>query len=248
MTFKQRLASGELIVGTWVKTPEPSVVEVLAMSDLDCLVLDAEHAPFDRRDIDAGVLAAQRSGKPLLVRIAAHRPEYALQALDCGATGIVIPHVRTVHDAQAAVSMCHYGPGGRGYAGSSRAAGYTGTPMPEHLANSAAKTIVILQIEDPEAVDVIEDIAAVQGVDALFIGRIDLSVAMAKSPDDPAVVEVMTTICAAARRANRIVGMFLSRPEDVTLWRAHGASLFLLGSDQSFLLSGAAALCATARS
>jgi 2-keto-3-deoxy-L-rhamnonate aldolase RhmA len=248
MTFKQRLANRDLIIGTWVKTPEPSVIEVLGLSDLDCLVLDAEHAPFDRRDVDAGVLAAQRSAKPILVRIAANRPEYALQALDCGATGIVVPHVRSVEEARAAVRMCHYGVGGRGYAGSSRAAGYTAIPMPQHLAHSAVRTVTILQIEDPEAVEVIDEIAAVEGVDALFIGRIDLSVAMNKSPDDHAVIEVITKICAAARRADRTVGMFLSSPADVAPWREHGASLFLLGSDQGFLLSGAAALCAAARS
>lgn len=248
MSFKQRLASGDLIVGTWIKTPEPSVVEVLAMSELDCLVLDAEHAPFDRRDIDRGVLAAQRSSIPLLVRIPAARPEYALQALDCGATGIVVPHVRSAEEARLAVRMSHYGAGGRGYAGSSRAASYTRTPMPEHLANSAARTTVILQIEDPEAVEVIDEIVSVEGADAVFVGRIDLSVAMGKTPDDPAVVEAVMQVCQAAKRHGRTVGMFLSRVEDVPFWREQGASLFLLGSDQSFLLSGAAQLCKAARS
>lgn len=248
MTFKARLASGDLIVGTWIKTPDPSVVEVLALSDLDCLVLDAEHAPFDRRDIDLGVQAALPAAKPLLVRIPAARPEYALQALDCGATGLIVPHVRSAAEAHAAVRMSLYGPGGRGYAGSSRAAGYTRTPMAQHLANSAAKTVVILQIEDPEAVDAIEEIAAVDGVDALFIGRIDLSVAMGKSPDDQAVVDSVAKVCASAKRHGRTVGMFLSRVEEVPYWRERGASLFLLGSDQAFLLSGAAQLYKAARS
>lgn len=248
MTFKERLASGELTVGTWIKTPEPSVVEVLALTDLDCLVLDAEHAPFDRRDIDLGVQAARPLAKPILVRIPAARPEYALQALDCGATGLIVPHIRSAAEAQAAVRMSHYGKGGRGYAGSSRAASYTRTPMAEHLANSAANTVVILQIEDPEAVETIDDIAAVEGVDALFVGRIDLAVAMGKSPDDPEVIESVATICASARRNGRIVGMFLNRVEDVPYWRERGASLFLLGSDQAFLLSGASQLCKAARS
>jgi 2-keto-3-deoxy-L-rhamnonate aldolase RhmA len=247
MSLKARLASGELTIGTWVKTPEPSVIEVLGMTELDCLVLDAEHAPFDRRDIDAGVLASKSSGKPLLVRIPANRPEYALQALDCGATGIVVPHVRSAAEARAAIRMCHYGPGGRGYAGSSRAASYTRSSMSAHLANSAANTVCILQIEDIEAVEHIDDIAAAEGADALFIGRIDLSVAMGMSPDDPAVIEAVASICAAARRHRRPVGMFLSRVEDVPHWREQGATLFLLGSDQQFLLSGAAKLVEAAR-
>ena len=247
MNFKDRLAQRELIVGTWVKTPDVSVVEVLSLTELDCLVLDAEHAPFDRRDIDGGVMAAQRSGKPILVRIPAARPEYALQALDCGATGIVVPHVRSAAEAEAAVRMCHYGAGGRGYAGSSRAANYTRTAMPDHLANSAAKTVVILQVEDPEAVEAIEEIAGVDGADALFVGRIDLSVAMGKSPDDPAVIEAVARVCEAAQRHGRTVGMFLSRVEDVAQWRERGASLFLLASDHAFLLAGAASLCEAVR-
>jgi 2-keto-3-deoxy-L-rhamnonate aldolase RhmA len=247
VNLKEKLARGDLIVGTWVKTPEPSVVEVLAMTELDCLALDAEHAPFDRRDIDASLLAGRSAGKPVLVRIPANRPEHALQALDCGAAGVVVPHVRSAAEASAAVRMCHYGAGGRGYAGSSRAAGYTRTPMSSHLNESAANTICILQIEDIEAVEQIEEIAAVEGVDALFVGRIDLAVAMGKVPDDPAVVQAVAQVCAAARRHQRRVGMFLSRVEDVRSWREQGATLFLLGSDQSFLLSGAAQLVDAAR-
>lgn len=247
MTFKERLASRMLTVGTWIKTPDPTIVEVLGSTDLDCLVLDAEHAPFDRGEIDLCVQAAQHSGKPVLVRIAAARSEYALQALDCGATGIVVPHVRSGAEAKAALRMCHYGRGGRGYAGSSRAAGFTRTPMADHLANSTARTVVILQIEDPEAIDDIDAIAQVSGVDALFVGRIDLSVAMGKSPDDPEVVAAVEQVCAAGKRHGRVIGMFLSRVADVCTWQERGASLFILGSDQSFLLSGAAQLSEAAR-
>ena len=247
MTFKERLSSGMLTVGTWIKTADPAIIEVLSVSELDCLVLDAEHAPFDRRDIDHCLQAAQPSRMPVLVRVAAARPEYALQALDCGATGIVVPHVRSAEEAAAALRMCHYGRGGRGYAGSSRAAGFTRTPMGDHLKNSAARTVVILQVEDPEAIEDIDAIAQVAGVDALFVGRIDLAVAMGKSPDDQEVVEAVEHVCAAAQRHGRPVGMFLSRVADVPYWRERGASLFLLGSDQAFLLSGAAQLAEAAR-
>jgi 2-keto-3-deoxy-L-rhamnonate aldolase RhmA len=119
--------------------------------------------------------------------------------------------------------------------------------MREHLDNSASKTVVILQIEDPEAVKAIDEIAAVDGVDALFIGRIDLAVAMGEAPDDPAVVAAVAEVCAAAQRHGRIAGMFLNRVEDVSYWRQRGASLFLLGSDHTFLLYGAAELSKAAR-
>ncbi len=246
MTLKQRLAAGELIVGSFVKTPSPIVVEVLALTALDCLCLDAEHAPFDRLAIDGCAMAARAGAKDLLVRVPAASAEHILNALDCGATGIVAPHVRSADEARALVRMARYGAGGRGYAGSSRAARYTTRSMAEHLERSS-DTVVIAQIEDPEAIDDIEAIAAVDGVDALFVGRVDLTVAYAAaSQDEPRVVAAVERVCAAGRANGRAVGMFLARAGDIPQWRAQGASLFLLGSDHAFLLAGAAALMATA--
>ncbi len=247
--LKQRLAGGELLVGTFVKTPSPIVVEVLTLSALDVLCLDAEHAPFDRAAIDSCVFAARAGGMDVVVRVPSAAPEHLLNALDCGAAGVVVPHVRSAGEARAAVKACHYGSGGRGYAGSSRAAGYTTVPMSQHKANSAARTVVIAQIEDPEAIEAIDEIAAVEGIDALYIGRVDLAVAYgAEKLDDPRVVTAMETVCAAAKQHGRPVGMFLSRLEEVALWRAKGATLFLLGSDHGFLLSGAADLHRSVRS
>jgi len=241
--FKQRLADGELLVGSFVKTPSPVIVEVLALTGLDCLCLDAEHAPFDRGTLDLGILAARAAGKDVLVRIPSAAPEHCLNALDCGATGVVVPHVRCAAEARAVVQACQYGAGGRGYAGSSRAALYTMRTMADHLAASAAGSTVIVQIEDVEAIDAIDEIAQVPGVDALFVGRVDLTVAYgADSQDDPRVVAAVEAVCDAGRRHARPVGMFLARPEDVPAWRAKGATLFLLGSDHGFLLAGAAEL------
>jgi 2-keto-3-deoxy-L-rhamnonate aldolase RhmA len=247
MTLKQRLAAGELIVGTFVKTPSSIVVEVLALSALDCLCLDAEHAPFDRIAVDGCAMAARAGGKDLLVRVPVATPEHILNALDCGATGIVAPHVRSAQEARDLVRMAHYGAGGRGYAGSSRAAGYTTSSMADHLERSA-RTIVIAQIEDPESIEDVEAIAAVEGIDALFVGRVDLTVAYgAASQDDPRVVAAVERVCAAGRAQGRPVGMFLARTSDIPLWREKGASLFLLGSDHGFMLAGAAALVGAAK-
>lgn len=103
--------------------------------------------------------------------------------------------------------------------------------------------MVILQIEDAEALDVIDEVAAVPGVDALFIGRADLTVSLeASSQDDPIVVEAVRRILTACRSAGRRAGMFLGRVEDVAEWRREGASLFNPSSDQEFMLRGAAGL------
>ncbi|MEY4998634.1 MAG: hypothetical protein RIS00_678 [Pseudomonadota bacterium] len=243
MTFKQRIAGHEPMLGTFVKTPHPHIVEVLASSGLDCLCLDAEHAPFDRRDLDLCILAARAASMPVIVRPPSSANEQILNALDCGADGVLVPHIRSAEEARAVAKAAHYGAGGRGYAGSSRAAGYGSVAIPDHLANSAARSIVIAQIEDLEALDHIDAIAAIEGIDALFIGRIDLTIALnCTDPDDPKVVEALDLIIAAAKNSGRPVGMFTSKPTDAAIWRDKGVSLFLLGSDHGFLKSGAASL------
>ena len=202
--LKDRIAAGETLLGTFLKTPSPILVEVLASCGLDLLCLDAEHAPFDRGDLDLCIMAARAAGLPVLVGTPTAAPEHILNALDCGADGVLLPHIRSAEEAAAVAAAAAYTPGGRGYAGSSRAARYGLATMDEHRAASAARNVVIAQIEDIEALDDIEAIAATPGIDALFVGRIDLTVALdAASPDEPDVIAAVNRIIAAGRAAQR---------------------------------------------
>ncbi|KAA1189128.1 aldolase [Pseudohalioglobus sediminis] len=242
-TLKSRIAAGEQLLGSFVKTPSPILCEVLGKTDLDLLCLDAEHAPFDRLVQDQCLYALRSEGKPALVRVPSAAPEHTLNALDCGATGVVVPHVTSAEMAEEIAAAAHFGAGGRGYAGSTRAAEYTTRPMAEHLAASAAESVVIAQIEDLEALEAIDDIAAVDGIDCLFVGRIDLTVALgAASPADPEVVEAVEKVCRSAAAAGRPVGMFVGNLDEIPRWQDAGATLFLLSSDHGFLLQGAASL------
>ena len=156
---------------------------------------------------------------------------------------MVVPHVRSLEEATRIARSVHYGPGGRGYAGSSRAAGFGSRSIAEHMQASARKSVLVAQIEDLEALDEIEQIASVPGIDALFVGRIDLTVALgATSPDDARVVEAVKRIVSASVAHGKPVGMFTPKPEDVPSWREMGVNIFLLGSDHAFIRSGAAAL------
>lgn len=244
MMLKVRIANEQPLLGTFVKTPHPHVVEVLATSGLDCICLDAEHAPFDRGDLDACIMAARANALSVLVRTPTSSAHDILNALDCGADGIVVPHVRSADEARAIAACAHYGRADelqrRGYAGSSRAAGYGNRSIEQHMAASAERTVVIAQIEDVEALDSVAAIAAVDGIDALFVGRIDLTVALGcTSPDDEKVIAAVDLILSEARRTKTPVGMFTPKAEDVPKWREKGATLFLLGSDHGFLRSGA---------
>jgi len=247
-SFRQRLLNHDLLIGTWVKTPSPIVCEILGKSELDALCLDAEHAPFGRTQLDACIAAVRATNMTPLVRVPSADAHNILNALDCGATGIVVPHVRTVEDAEALCQRSLYGPGGRGFAGSTRAAGFAGKAIADQLKESAERTTIIAQIEDIEALNAIDEIAAVERLDCLFIGRIDLTVALGKTdPNDPVVVDAVASICAAGQKADTAVGMFVADVAEAAQWQDHGASFFLLQSDQAFLLAGAAKLAAAFR-
>ncbi len=246
-TFRKRLAGGDLLIGTFIKTPSPIVAEVLSLSDLDVFCVDTEHAPFGRLETDLCISAFRAADRPSLVRIADDSPTEIRNALDSGATGILVPHVTSAEQAEAIVKAAHFGDGGRGYAGSSRAAEYTTKSMADHIAHSRERTTVVVQIEDIAALEHVAQIAAVEGVDALFVGRFDLAVAMQKSASDKEVIATVRDICAAGQSAGTAVGMFTSNLDEIPDWQEAGASLFLLSSDQSMMLSGANALAQAIR-
>lgn len=239
MSLKARLRSRELLIGTFQKTPSSMVCEVLGQSELDVICLDAEHSPFDRRDINDCILGLKAVGKSSLVRIPANRPEHILNALDCGADGVLVPHVVTGEDAEALAAHAHFG-AGRGYAGSTRAAGYGARSMADHKRLSAQETVTIAQIEDAEALDHLAAMFAVGAIDAFFVGRADLSVSLGcEGPDDPSVIEAVEMVCRKGQEAGVNIGMFTGNLDEIPKWRAMGARLFLLGSDHGFMLAGA---------
>lgn len=249
--FRQSLRSGQLLVGTWVKTPDPMVVEVLGRSALDVLCLDAEHSPFDRRALDYCLLAAAATDMPCIVRVAANQAHHFLNALDCGADAVQIPHVSTAAIAQQAVNDCLYSAerpaGSRGYAGSSRAAGYTTRSQAQHLAASNEAACVIAQIEDASALAQIDAICAIDRLDAVFIGRADLTVSLGENNQQgPRTLAAIHAVITAAKTAGKTVGLFCNADE-IAHYKALGVTLFLVSSDHGFMLQGATALVAAAR-
>jgi 2-keto-3-deoxy-L-rhamnonate aldolase RhmA len=247
MTLKQRLANRDLLVGTFLKTPSPIVCEVLARTELDLVCIDAEHAPFDRRDIDACLLALSAGAKPALVRVPSSAPEHILNALDCGADGVLCPHILSGAHAAGVAAASRYG-AGRGFAGSSRSAGYTSKSMAQHLADSSDRTVVIGQIEDREALENLDGIFAQPDIDAFFIGRADLTVSLGlTNPNHPDVLQAVEHVARAGLAAGRVMGMFTANLDEIPRWRNLGVTLFILGSDHGFILSGAAAMTSRVR-
>lgn len=240
--FRAALRAREQLVGCFIKTPHPTVIEVLGSTDLDFLVLDGEHSPFGKGEINLCMLAAKAVGMPVLVRVPDDSPAFILNVLDCGAAGVVVPHVLNAEQAEKLAKSMRYVPGGRGIAGTTRAGGYGAKPLPQHRADADQEVTLICQIEDREGVENAEAIAAVEGVDGLFVGRADLTVSYGLSNfNDAGIAGKAAGVLAAEGAAT---GLYVGPGEDMAPWRGKGASFCVSGSDHSFLFAGAKALAA----
>ncbi|WP_246337676.1 HpcH/HpaI aldolase family protein [Azospirillum oleiclasticum] len=228
------------MLGTFIKTPTSHTVEIFGDLGFDFAVIDAEHAPFDRRSIDIALLAARAAGIAGLVRVAEPSPAQILAALDDGAAGVLIPHVASPEAAAAAVSACRYRSGRRGFSNSPRAGRYGGLAMWPHVDAQDESVAVIAMIEDPDALERLDAIMATEGLDAVFIGRADLTVALAAaSPDAPEVRAAVTRIIEAARKADKPVCMMAAHVDEARSLAALGASAFMIGSDQGLMRQAA---------
>jgi len=240
--LKARMAAGEVLTGTFVKIAEVTVIEVLATSGLDFLCLDTEHSGWDRGRLDACLAVARALDMPCLVRVPSGTPENVLIALDAGAVGVVVPHVASAAQAALVAQAAHFGPGGRGFAGSTRWAGFATRTMADVLAQDG-QTIVIAQIEEPEGVEAAAAIAAVPGIDALFAGPADLTVGYGLNALGSDVLSrALDQIGTAARGAGRAYATWVPDSATAKTWARHGVTMFLVGSDHSFLRAGAAAV------
>jgi len=248
-TFRERVLARARLTGTFVKTPSHEIIEVLAMSGLDFLCLDAEHAPFDRARMDRCRAIGRALGIPMLGRVQAGRPELMLAALDSGATGLVIPHVDSVPKAEDVARAARFGPGGRGYAGSTRWARFGTGQMPALLERSARETVVLAQIEEPEGVEASDGIAAVAGIDGLFVGPADLSVGYGKTDQSSdALAAAYRRVQAACDTAQKPLVTWAPNAEKaLDVAQRYGVTMTFIGSDHSWMLAGARAVAATLR-
>lgn len=226
-------------VGTFIKFGSPQVVEVLATTALDFVVVDAEHAPFDRGTIDLMMLAGRAAALPVFVRIPNTDPSTILSVLDCGAAGILVPHIDTPEQARETVARARYRGGVRGYSGSPRFAAYGTLGMKQAL-KAGDETMIICQIESFGALESAAQIAAVPGVDGLFIGRADLALSLGEeSSRSELVLSATRRIIAAALSAGKIAAMFVSDRAERDEFSAQGVTWFVVGSDQSLLRQAA---------
>lgn len=241
-SFRERLKRREPLLGTFIKTPSPHATEILGDVGFDFVVVDTEHAPFDRGSAELVQLAARASGIAALVRVPDGTPAHILAALDDGADGVLVPHVTSATLAHALVAASRYRGGRRGFSNSPRAGRYGRVPLWTHVAAADARSTVLAMIEDVEALEHIDAIAAVPDLDGIFIGRGDLTVAMqAESPAAPAIRTATERIAAAAVANGKTVCTHagsLNR-EELEWLRGIGVTAFVVSSDQGYLRQAA---------
>jgi 4-hydroxy-2-oxoheptanedioate aldolase len=246
--FRGRCTDGAITVGTFAAIPHPVAVEVTAAAGVDFICIDWEHAQISRERIEDLVRAADIHGVPAMVRVPGHAPESIAAVLDAGAAGVLVPRVSTADQARAAVQATRYPPIGTRGVGPGRAAAY-GYRIPDYLAAANESLLLAIQVETAEGLANIDAIAAVEGVDVIFIGPGDLSVSIdAMGPADATKLNAaIEMIAKAAIRAGRTVGIFRPSADDIGSWTKSGIRFFVLASDTMFLGASVAAGVEAAR-
>lgn len=238
MELRAKVRSGRPVVGVFIKTASHQVVELVARAGLDFAIVDAEHAPFDLLTLDRMALAARAWDLPLLVRPAGRDAAFVGQALDMGFSGVVAPHVDSLEAARALVEAARFDRGARGFSPSTRAGGYGAPDARAYREASDRETSLWCQIEDASALPRLDEIAAVDEIDCLFLGRADLALSLSvESQADPKVVEAVRATAEAGGRAGRPVGIFVGAPQEIAPLAQLGITVFVCGSDQSWLLA-----------
>ena len=239
---KERLSKGLPTVGQWVSLPVPAIVELLATYQMDWLTLDTEHGAIDTDMLEHMVRAMKGTEVVPIVRVGGNDPVLIKRALDRGAFGIIVPLVNTPEQARAAVAAAKYPPDGiRGVAGTR--VNRFGLDLADYFAQWNSQVLVICQIETVEALQNVEAIAAVPGVDVLFIGPNDLSAALNgfRQFDRPEFKNAVDRILKATRQHRIAAGYMASSTEEVLERIDQGFGFVSNGTDARMLAAGATA-------
>jgi len=235
-------------IGTWIMSASPIVAEAVGCAGFDWGVIDMEHTPLDMMEIVHMLQAVAGTKLVPVVRIPWNDTVLVKRVLDAGAQTLLFPFVQNAEEARRAVAATRYPPEGvRGMAGMSRGSRFGTTPDYYKAANRQIG--VIVQLETPAAVHQLEDIAAVDGVDAIFLGPADLSGAMGHVGNltHPAVMELMTQAAQRCKTLGKPVGTVGGTADVVAQYRAAGYTFIAIASDLGLLMRGAQAAVAALR-
>lgn len=245
---KKRLRS-ELLTGTFLNLGSATAVEITAGSGFDWLLIDLEHGSGSLADLRGMLIACHAGNAAPVVRIRSVDPDTVKFVMDSGAAGVMFPFVSSVEEARRAVRCLKYPPhGSRGVAGVIRATDY-GRNWQQYFNEANEKSTVIVQIETPEAVEAADEIAAIDGVDVLFVGPLDLSVNMGHPADfgHPEVDQAFQRVVDACEKQGKSAGI-LTKDGFVQRHKEQGFRFVALGSDSGAVIAGMQSYVAQLRS
>lgn len=244
--LRARLAAGETVIGSFVSLGSTLTAEIMGLAGFDWLVIDLEHGSGGEQAMLGQLQALERTAATALVRVEAIDQIRVLHALDAGADGLLIPRLRSAEDAVRAVSYCRYA-GSRGVAHSTRAWRW-GMRSGTH-AEMDKGVFCAVQIETAEALAAAREIAALDGVDVLFIGPADLanSLGLDCAPDDPRLLAHGATVAAAAREHGKAAGILVGSATQAARYHEIGFTFIGVGADSVVLAAAASGLAADLR-
>lgn len=239
--LKKKIQAGETVIGCWLNLGSPITAEIVGLSGFDWALIDVEHGAGNEKDVLSQLQALAHTPAAALVRIESEARQRIHRILDMGAEGIMCPRVDTVEAAEAVASGLKYPPEGtRGIAKMVRATGF-GKDFNDYYANAKDNILGIVQIESKEALDHLDAIAAIDGIDVLFIGPADLTMALGifGQFDHPLFLDAVKATVAAASKTGKATGILIFNPEEFKKYHAMGLRVIACGADGSFLVEAA---------
>jgi 4-hydroxy-2-oxoheptanedioate aldolase len=234
-------ASGFVRVVGINRVTEPWFAELAGKLGFDVIWLDMEHRAHGYEVVDRISLACRATGMDLMVRIRKTGYTSAMRALEFGANGVMVPHCRTAEEAREWVDWTRFPPlGKRGFDGAGADGDYALTDPAEYLRERNAETFLVVQIEDREAVDCVDEIAAVNGVDLLFVGPADLSISygVPMQREHPLVQRAIDRVANAAAKCGKWWGTVTPTPESAQKELDRGARFITCADDHFLLVKG----------
>lgn len=238
---KKALKEGKVVIGATVTAANPDVAATLAGVGFDFLWIEMEHGPITLETARAMILSTRGLKAMPFTRVPVNEPWLAKRVLDIGSLGVIFPFTSTKELAEQAVKSCKYPPLGIRGAGPSMAAARWGMAVPDYVKFANENVMVIVIIEQKLAIDNIEEIAAVPGIDVLFIGANDLSYSLGVGGNinAPVVEEAMAKVLVAAKKHNIPVGFPSGNPTEINKRIAQGFRFFQASSDLAMMSAGA---------
>jgi 2-dehydro-3-deoxyglucarate aldolase len=230
MQLKSKLARNALTIGSWVTLGHPAIAEIMAAAGFDWLVLDMEHSVLELSEVQMLIQVLDGQQCPAIVRLTSNHPDQIKRVMDVGAASVMVPMVKTAADAEAAVQAVYYPPRGRRGVGLARAQGY-GARFQEYRHWLEDNAIIVAMIEHIDAVNAIDSILSVPGIDAYIIGPYDLSGSMGRPGelDYPDVESAIEQVREAGRRLGKPGGIHVVEPDPEALRRNIDAGFNFLG-------------------